>query len=218
MLTKRQKEVLDFIKSFKEKEGYSPSLKEIQEHLNIDSVSTAHYHIANLEKAGYIEKGEHQARSIDVQDYKTIGAPKDKMKTFFSVPIYGVANAGSATIFAEENLLGHLKIPDNISAEKDSLFALEVQGDSMNLAKIGGKNIEHGDFVLIDSDYKNPVSGDYVLSIIDSMANLKKINIDKKTKTICLLSESTNKKHKPIFISSSDDYAVNGKIISVIKR
>ncbi len=218
MLTKRQKEVLDFITSFKERKGYAPSLREIQEHLNIDSVSTAHYHIANLEKAGYLEKGEHKARSIDVQDYKTIETPKNKIKEFFSVPIYGVANAGPATIFAEENLLGHVKIPDNISAGRDSLFAIEAQGDSMDLAKIDGKNIESGDFVLIDSDYRNPVSGDYVLSIINGMANLKKIDIDKKTKTICLLSESTNKKHKPIFISSSDDYAVNGKIISVIKR
>ena len=218
MLTKRQKEVLDFIKSFKEKKDYSPSLKEIQEHLNIDSISTAHYHIANLEKAGYLEKGEHKARSIDIQDYKTIDTPKNKIKAFFSVPIYGVANAGPATIFAEENLLGYVKIPDNISARRDSLFAIEAQGDSMNLAKISGKNIESGDFVLIDSDYKSPISGDYVLSIINGMANLKKIDIDKKTKTICLLSESTNKKHKPIFISGSDDYAVNGKIISVIKR
>lgn len=218
MLTKRQKEVLDFIKSFKEKEGYAPSLGEIQEHLNINSVSTAHYHISNLEKAGYLVKEEHQARSIDVQDYKITNVPNNKIRTFFSVPIYGVANAGSAIFFAEENLLGHVKIPDNFSAKQDNLFAVEAQGDSMNLANINGNNIESGDFVLIDSDYKNPKSGDYVLSIIDGMANLKKFDIDKKTKTIRLLSESKNKKHKPIFISSSDDYAVNGKIISVIKR
>jgi len=218
MLTKRQKEVLDFVKFFKEKKGYAPSLREIQEHLDIDSVSTAHYHISNLEKAGYLEKGEHQARSIDIHDYKIADTPKNKVETFFSVPLYGMANAGPATIFAEENLCGHVKIPNKLGIESDNLFALQVDGDSMNNANINGNKLEHGDFALIDPEYKNPRNGDYVLSIIDNCANLKKFERDKKTRGVKLVSESTKNIYKPIYISSEDDFMVNGKIIDVIKR
>ena len=218
MLTRRQKEVLDFIKSFKDKEGYAPSLREIQKHLNIDSVSTAHYHISNLEKAGYLEKGEHQARSIDVHDYKIANTPKNKVETFSSVPLYGMANAGPATIFAEENLLGYVKIPNSLHIKKDNLFAVQVQGDSMNQANISGKSLDDGDFALINPEYQNPQDGDYVLSIIDDCANLKKFERDSKSGVIRLISESTNKTYKPIYISSEDNYMVNGKIVVVLKK
>ena len=95
----------------------------------------------------------------------------------------------------------------------DGVIALRARGDSMNLAKVGGRTIEDGDFVLIDTDYKSPSSGDLVLSIIDGHANLKRFRIDRKTRQIMLLPESTNSRHKPIFVSSQDDYMINGKII-----
>ena len=88
----------------------------------------------------------------------------------------------------------------------------------MNRAKIEGKNLEEGDFVLIDSEYRTPKNGDYVLSVIDGAANLKKFERDTKTGDVKLISESNNPKHKPIYISSEDDFMINGKIISVIKR
>ena len=88
----------------------------------------------------------------------------------------------------------------------------------MNKAKIEGKNLEEGDYVLIDSEHRIPQQNDYVLSVIDGMANLKKFDKDEKTGDIKLISESTNPKHKPIYISSEDDYMVNGKVISIIKK
>ena len=88
----------------------------------------------------------------------------------------------------------------------------------MNKARIDGKNLEDGDFVLIDSEYKSPKNGDYILSIIDNCANLKKFEEDKKTGEIRLLSESKNPTHKPIYVSSEDNFMVNGKIISVVKK
>ncbi len=88
----------------------------------------------------------------------------------------------------------------------------------MNRARIDGKNLEEGDFVLIDSEYKNPKNGDYVLSIMDGMANLKKFERSVKTGDVMLISESTNPKHKPIYISSEDNFMINGKIVNVIKK
>ncbi len=219
MLTKRQKQVLDFIKSYKEKHVYAPSLEEIKDHLNLSSVSTAHYHVHKLEKSGYLKKENNQARSIGVRDNIIINKQFNiKKKTSFSVPIYGMANAGPATIFAEENIYGYIKIPSNLHIAKNGIFAVLIHGDSMNMATIGGKRLKDGNFALIDSKYKVPHNGDYVLSIIDGCANLKKFNRDKKTKIIKLTSESTNKNHKPIYISSEDDYMVNGKVIAVLNK
>lgn len=72
--------------------------------------------------------------------------------------------------------------------------------------------------LLIDPENQSPQNGDYVLSIIDDCANLKKFERDSKTGAIRLVSESTNKTHKPIYISSEDNYMVNGKIVAVLKK
>ena len=220
MLTKRRREVLNFVSSFLRERGYSPSLEEIKQHLQLSSVSTAHYHINKLDQLGYIAKVNHRARALDVQEQITTASAKNSLAVnkSFSVPVYGLANAGPATIFAEENLLGHVKIPRSLRMRGQGVFAIQVKGDSMNQADIDGKNLEEGDFALIDAEYRNPKSGDYVLSIIDDCANLKKFERDSKTSSIRLMSESTNKNHKPIYISSEDNYMVNGKIIAVLKK
>jgi len=218
MLTKRQKEVLDFIKSFTQREGYAPSLEEIKKYLKLSSVSTAHYHVSKLEEAGYLEKRDRQARALDVKEYEIAKNSKQKMESSFSAPVYGMANAGPATMFAEENLSGYVKIPSSLRVKKDNLFAVQVDGDSMNQANINGKSLDDGDFALIDPENQSPQNGDYVLSIIDDCANLKKFERDVKTGAIRLVSESTNKNHKPIYISSEDNYMVNGKIIAVLKK
>lgn len=218
MITKKQKKVFDYIKTYSDKHGYSPSLEDIRIHFKFASVSTAHHYINKLQREGYIIKDSNQPRSIVVQPAEFIKKIVPKHIEYFSVPLLGVANAGTATIFAEENVEGHVRISRNMMSRKDGVFALRVEGDSMNKAKISGKNLNEGDFVLIDSKYRNPQNGDYILSIIDNCANLKKFEKDKRTGMIKLVSESTNKIHKPIYISSEDDYMVNGKVIAVLKK
>jgi len=218
MLTKKQKEVLDFLNSYSKGKGYAPSLNEIRHHFKLASVSTAHYYVAKLQKKGYLQKTSNQSRAINVNSDKIIKAIIPKKTESFSVPVLGSANAGPATIFAEENINGYLRVSRNNLNRKNGIFALRVEGDSMNRAKIDGKNPEEGDFVLIDSEYRTPKNGDYVLSIIDGMANIKKFERDTKTGDVRLVSDSTNSKHKPIYISSEDDFMVNGKVIAVVKK
>lgn len=218
MITKKQKEILDFLNTYSKNKGYSPSLDEIRAHFKLASVSTAHYYIKKLQKEGYLEKVSNQPRSINLNSNEVIRTIVPKKIESFSVPVFGSANAGPATIFAEANINGYLKVSRNDLNRKDGVFALRVEGDSMNKAKIDGKNLVEGDFVLIDSEYKNPKNGDYVLSVIDDCANLKKFEKDTKTGAIRLLSESKNPKHKPIYVSSEDDFMVNGRIISVVKK
>ncbi len=218
MLTKKQKEVLDFLNAYSKDKGYAPSLDDIRRRFKLASVSTAHYYVAKLEEEGYLQKTSNQPRSINLHSDEVIKSIIPKKIESFSVPVFGSANAGPATIFAQENISGYLKVSRNDLGRKEGVFALRVEGDSMNKANIDGKNLEEGDFVLIDSLYKNPKNGDYVLSIIEDCANLKKFERNNKTGEVMLISESTNSAHKPIYISSEDNFMINGKIVNVIKK
>ena len=222
MITKKQKQIYDFIVSHIREHGIAPTLKEIAKHFSdfLTHPSSAYYHVKKLQDEGYLERESNHSRSVGVYKDKSVKFPlmrKTGMDAI-RIPVLGAANAGPATLFAEENIAGYLKVSQSILNKKDKIFALRVEGDSMNRAKIDGKNLEEGDFVLIDSEYTNPKNGDYVLSIIDGCANLKKFEKNTISGEILLLSESENSKHKPIHVSSEDDFMINGKIISVVKK
>ncbi|MEX0933961.1 MAG: transcriptional repressor LexA [Candidatus Paceibacterota bacterium] len=220
MLTKKQKSVLDYIKKEVKKNGYSPSLEEIQSHFKLASVSTAHYYIAKLHEEGYVKKNSRRARSMELSEGEFVKSPfAHKMGLdSIAIPVVGSANCGPAVLMAEENIEGYLKISRQILTKDHGIFVVRAEGDSMNRATINDKNIEDGDYVVIDSEDRRPLDGDYVLSVIDGSANLKRFKIDKKKKAIMLISESSNTKHKPIYISSDDDFMINGKIIAVVKK
>jgi repressor LexA len=218
MLTKKQKQVLDFLNAYSKDKGYAPSLDEIRQHFKLVSISTAHYYVEKLRKEGYLQKVSNQPRSININSNEFMKSILPKSVESFSIPVLGSANAGPATSLAEENISGYLKVSHKDINRKNGVFALRVEGDSMNKAKIAGKNLEEGDFVVIDSEYRNPKNGDYVLSVIDGCANLKKFERDNKTGEVLLVSESTNPKHKPIYISSEDNFMINGRIVNVVKK
>jgi repressor LexA len=220
MLTKKRREVLEYIKKYSTKHEYAPSLEEIQKHFKLASVSTAHYYIDKLQKEGYLDKESNQPRSISIKpnDFSNPMLRIGAVANSISIPVIGMASCGEANIFAEENLEGYLKVSKNIINKKEGVFVLRASGDSMNKADVRGKKINDGDFVLIDSEDKSANNGDYVLSIIDGCANLKKFKVDKKTKQKMLISESTNPKHKPIYLSSEDNFMINGKILAVVKK
>jgi len=176
--------------------------------------------VKKLQEEGYLERESNRPRSIGIFADRTVKTPIFKKTGMDAVriPVLGAANAGPATLFAEENVAGYLKVSRSVLNRKENVFALRVEGDSMNRANINGKNLEEGDFVLIDSTYRTPRNGDYVLSVMDDCANLKKFQRDSETGDVMLVSESSNPKHKAIYISSEDDFMVNGKIIGVLKR
>src|SRR3989338_2485714 len=84
MLTKRQKEVLDFVENYSQKKGYSPSLEEIRKRLKLASVSTIHFHISKLKEGGYLGKIENRARAINVVSKKPM----------IKIPFLGNISAG----------------------------------------------------------------------------------------------------------------------------
>lgn len=174
------------------------------------------HHLEQLEKKGFLHKDEKSSSITATTSVKSKTAP------LFNLPIMGSANCGPADIYAEENIEGYLKISPTVTGRKKSegLFIIKAVGDSMNKAQAApGGPIENGDYVVIDSHQKTPQNGDYVLSVIDDAANIKRFYYDKTRRQIALVSESTLP-IQPIYIhdSDADKYLVNGQIIQVIKR
>ncbi len=221
-LTKQQKQILDFITNYGNKNGISPSLEEICKQFKLASVSTAHYYISALEKKGYIEKkkkdsGVPRGFKVKNNNFSAIPTLAHQNIDSVSVPIVGAANCGPANIFADEHIEGYLKLPRNILPKVPGFFVIRAEGDSMNRADIKGKHIDDGDLVLIDGNDRTPLNGDYVLSIINGFANIKRFKIEEKTGQPVLISESKNPKHKPIFLHPDDEFMINGKVVSIVK-
>lgn len=219
MMTKKTKEVLDYVRTYMGKNEIAPSLDEVRKHFKFSSVSTAHYHLEKLKIGGFLEREAKQARGMTLApfDYSMSLSGTFTGFDFISVPLVGSANCGPAELLAEENIEGYLTVKKNLLPRASGIFALRASGHSLNRANIKGKTIDDGDYVLVDAEDRNIKDGDYVLSIIGGAANLKRYTFDKKKDQIILSSESTES-FKPIIILPGDDFAINGKVVGVIKR
>jgi repressor LexA len=131
-LTRRQREVLDFIRSFQERKGYAPSLEEIAAHFGLSAVSTVHEHVTNLSKKGFLRRGWNRARSIEPA--AAGGA--------LEVPLAGTVAAG-APIEAVE-VPESIAIPPGLAGRGET-FVLRVKGDSMV-----GDGILDGDLIVVE--------------------------------------------------------------------
>lgn len=187
------------------------SLRKIGELIDENLPQKVKHHLSQLERKGFI--------TIDNRNKKILRSNiiSQSHNTFITIPILGEANCGAASIYADENIDGFLKLSKSLLGKREGIFAIKAQGSSLNQANIKGKNVEAGDFVIIDSTQTSPKDGDYVLSIIDNLANIKKYRRDSKNDRIVLLSESTQT-FNPIFIHKNDNFRINGKVVDVIKR
>lgn len=195
MLTKRQKEVLDFVKSYSKKNGYATSLQEIQKQFKFASVSTAHFHISKLQSAGYITKQEGKARSIEASDTGTM----------LRIPLLGYIAAGQP-IEAIEDGTEMIAIHSSQVPYTSSLFALSVKGDSMI-----DEGIFDGDTVIIHK--QNTVeNGETAVALINNTeVTLKKIYKEKKR----IRLQPANPKFKPLYVK---EVIIQGKVISTIRN
>jgi SOS-response transcriptional repressor LexA len=137
------------------------------------------------------------------------------------IPIMGEADCGEATKFADGRIVDTLAVSPSILKTKitDRLYALLARGNSMNHAKINGKEIQDGDYIVIERrDNYVPADNDIVVSIIGGLANIKRLRRDNANKRILLLSDSYRQNdYSPIIISHNDDFQVDGKVVDVIK-
>lgn len=185
------------------------TLRKIGNLMGEKSAQKIKHHLIQLSKKGFIVYNPAKREIRKAQEVSREG--------FVSLPIVGATNCGPATIFADENIAGFLKVSKRLAPRGGKLFVLRAEGDSMNEASINGKSIEDGDFIIVDSEQKSPEAGQYVVSIIDEVANIKKFVPDRKNKRIILQSESS-KEYLPIFIHEDDKYEVSGRVVGVIKK
>jgi repressor LexA len=193
------------------------TLREIGSFVGETSPQKIKHHLQQLEKKGFIHNNKME-HTIETTKQQTTVRGILKNAKLLSIPILGSANAGPAMVFANSNIEGYLRISSNFLQRPTThrLFALKVDGPSMNMAYINNKRIEDGDYVIIDSEDREAVNDDIVLSVIEGMANIKKYYVDKENNQILLMSESTHD-FPAIHIHENDDFAINGKVIGVIK-
>lgn len=197
MLTKRQKQILDFIKSFIGKEGYAPSIKEIQEEFGLSSTATVHQHLDALKKKGYIDKKANDARAIEI---------KEEEKPITQLPLAGTIAAGEPIEAIEdpEPVTVPLEmIPNN---RDNDYYVLKVEGDSMI-----EEGIKDGDLVLVrGQDTAEP--GQTVVALLDNEnATLKKYYPQKNR----IKLEPANEKLDPIYTKNCQ---IQGKVVGVIRK
>jgi repressor LexA len=164
MLTRRQKNVLDFIQSEQRGKGITPSTREIQKHFRFASQTSVMQYLAALERKGFLNRHARKARALIT--------PVQKIR-IADVPIYGQIPAGMSTL-SEQIIEGHISL-DARSANVSNngrIFALRVRGDSMI-----GAHIVDGDIVILE-DRKDVQNGDIVAGLIDGETTLKRYVVE----------------------------------------
>lgn len=212
LLTPKQKIVLQAIREFFSENGQMPTIRELQERsgtlgLRLKSLRSFFLYLNELEKKGYIERTS-EDRGIRLKEVTG--------RSFLDVPVFGMTSAGAATMFADQFIEGYVKVSKRIVRDSRNVFAVQVSGTSMNRAKVNGKTIRDGDFILVDASWKHYDNGDKVLVVIDGLATVKTFrSVDGRN--IALLPESSDKRHRPIFLTDEDDFVINGKVIDVLR-
>ena len=197
MLTKKQKNILNFIKIYTSKNGYSPTLEEMAKHFKLSSVATVHQHVAALKQKGYLDKIENQRRSINVF----------KEEKLISVPLLGtIAAGGQIEMFQQSG--ESIAIPKTKIKPNQNYFTLKVTGESMI-----EKNINNGDIVLIKQQ-NAANNGDNVVALINGTDTTLKTFYKEKN---CIRLQPANKNMHPIIIEKDREFAVQGVVVDVIK-
>jgi SOS-response transcriptional repressor LexA len=178
------------------------------------------HHLMQLQKKGFLTID--RAKGIMNKTKSEPGLVKGFLTTksqLFSIPIIGMANCGPATIFAEQNFQGFLRVSSKLvgRSQPAGLYAIKAVGSSMNRAEVNGKRIEDGDYIIVNSKDINVKTGDVVLAIIDNMATVKKMVDDRANGQIVLMAESSFD-YQPIYLHEDDAFTINGKVIEVIKK
>lgn len=208
MLTQKQQLVLSTIQSYISENDQPPTLSELSEMLGIKTKRGVVKHLTALEKKGYLYRTS-KPRGIILTDGSGVNSDT------FSVPILGYANAGSPLVFAEEDIVGSIKIDRDLIKDSKKTFALIVKGDSMNLRKVNKVPILDRNYVVVEKDV-NIRDGDVVLAVVDNAATIK--TFKRSQNSVILYPESSNPVHSPIYLKDDVAGFINGKVIAVLEN
>lgn len=202
-ITKRQRQVYDFISGFVQENGYSPSFEEICQGMGLSSLATVHKHISNLEKKGLLKRDYNRSRSIDILPIRGIFRRQPKAADI-ALPLLGRIAAGQP-IEAVENP-ETLSLGD-ITRSKD-VFVLQVKGESMK-----DEHIVDGDYVLVEKT-ESARDGEIVVALVDSTdATLKRLFREGSN----IRLQPSNAAMKPIIVPAKS-VQVQGRVIGVLRK
>lgn len=196
ILTKRQKEILNFLESFLSKNGYAPSIREIGERFKLNSPATVHAHLKNLKEKGFL--------NLDFNVPRSLKLIKKGLAEAIEIPLVGLITAGEPIEAVEQNET--IGVPRDFVRSSANSFVLQVKGESMI-----DDGILDGDYVIVEQK-QNPQNGDTVVALIDNnYATLKKFY--REAKRIRL--QPANKTMKPIY---AKEVIVQGVVRGVMRK
>ena len=198
MLTKRQKELLDYLAEYIEQNGYAPTLEEIGRNFALGSLATVHKHLQNLERKGHIRRQPNRSRALE-------DTPRAGARPTVQVPLLGRVAAG--------NPLEPVEVPESVALPEELLgrgdtFALRVQGDSMK-----DDGILDGDVVVIESRAAVE-NGATVVALVRGEATLKRFFRAERGKVRLM---PANERIDPI-VAPAEDVEVRGEVVALLRR
>jgi repressor LexA len=198
-LTRRQKEILDFLNGFIDREGYAPTIEEIAEHFSLRSLATVHKHLTNLQDKGLIRRAWNRSRALEL-------VPTDVRVHAVELPLLGRVAAGSPieAIEASETIF----VPEDMVGRQDT-YVLQVKGDSMIDAQI-----RDGDYVIVENR-TNANDGEMVIALLDGEnVTLKKLYREGGGR---VRLQPANAKLEPMFVDQ-DRLRIQGVVIGVLRK
>lgn len=204
-ITKRQREVYDFIHDFVQQHGYSPSFEEIGSGLGLSSLATVHKHVSNLERKGLLKRDYNRSRSIDVLPARGLLRKQPRaMPPEFALPLLGRIAAGQPIEAVQQ---GETISLGDITRSKD-VFVLQVKGQSMK-----DEHIVDGDYVLVEKA-NTARDGEIVVALVDgSDATLKRLYREGAK----IRLQPSNSEMDPIIVAAKA-VQVQGRVIGVLRK
>jgi repressor LexA len=199
-LTKRQKEILDYLEDYIERNGYAPRFEEIADHFSYASLGTVHEHLENLQRKGYIRKSYKEWRSIELES-----APSDGTEVL-ELPLLGTVAAGVPIEAIPEQET--VSVPSDM-IRRGSNYVLRVQGDSMV-----DEHIQDGDYIIVNSR-QTANNGEMVVALVEGdSATVKKFYQEREGR---IRLQPANPSMTPLYYNA-DQVAVQGIVVGVIRR
>ena len=198
MLTKRQKQLVDYLENFIGQHGYAPTLQEIGQFFGLSSLATVHKHLKNLEQKGYVRRKWNHSRALEMISRRKPGVARE-------LPLLGQVAAGTPIEAIETN--DSITVPDEF-IRRDNTFCLRVRGESMI-----DEGIRDGDFIIVEGR-DTASDGETVVALINGEATVKKFYRENDGR---VRLEPANITMKPIF-ASSGDLQVRGVVVGLMRH
>ncbi len=199
-LTKRQREILNFLSVYAEENGYAPSFEEIAQRFEYNSLATVHEHLTNLERKGYIKRSYNESRAIEI-------LPSQAFPRAVEVPLLGAVAAGMP--IEALNSSESVAVPEDFVGRAGNHYVLRVRGNSMI-----DEQIRDGDYVVVN-ERRAADNGEMVIALIDgSSATVKRFYREGNGR---IRLQPANDAMEPIYLQDAD-LRIQGVVVGVLRR